>query len=170
MGRGREPSRGAATDKKGAPPEIRVLARNRRASHEYHLEETFEAGVALLGSEVKSLRDHKAQLADAYVQIRDGEAWLMHLDIPQYPFSHNRNHEPRRDRKLLVHKSEIHKLQVRSHERGYTILPVEIYLRGRHIKVKIALARGKQLYDKREAEKKRVQKREIEAATSAKRR
>jgi SsrA-binding protein len=148
------------------PPEgkeIKVLCRNKKASFEYHLEETFEAGIALMGSEVKSLRDGKGTLTDAYGEVRDGELWLMQAQIAEYPFAHARNHAPRRDRKLLMHKREIVRLSAKVREKGYTLIPTQLYLSRGRVKVALALAKGKQAHDKREATRKRDQARDLEA-------
>src|SRR5206468_10336296 len=140
-----------------------VLVRNRKARHEYHFEEVHEAGIALVGSEVKSLRDGQATLLDAFAEVRGGELWLIGAQISVYPFAHARNHEPRRDRKLLMHKQEIRRLDGKTREKGWTLVPTEIYVKGGRIKVELALARGKQAHDKREAVRKRDQARELEA-------
>ncbi|HJZ87641.1 MAG TPA: SsrA-binding protein SmpB [Polyangia bacterium] len=141
----------------------KVLCRNKKARHEYHLEEPLEAGIALVGSEVKSLREGRATLTDAYAEVRNSELWLVGLQIAEYPFAHARNHDPRRVRKLLMHKQEIRRLDARSREKGMTLIPTELYLKGGRVKVEIALARGKQAWDKREATRKRDQQRELEA-------
>jgi SsrA-binding protein len=144
--------------------ERKVLARNRKARHLYHIEETFEAGLVLAGSEVKSLRDGRAQLVDAYAEVRNDEIWLQNAQIDEYAFAHARNHEVRRGRKLLMHKHEIRRLASKVQEKGMTLVPLELYLnpKGR-VKLELALARGKQAYDKRQATRKRDQERELEA-------
>lgn len=141
---------------------IRVIATNRKAYHDYHLEQTFEAGIALTGSEIKSVRAGRVNLRDSFVQIRNGEAWLVDAHIAQYEQASRDNHEPKRDRKLLLHKQEIARLASRVQEKGYTIVPLRMYLKGNRAKVEIALARGKRLYDKREAIAKRDSEREME--------
>lgn len=141
---------------------IRVIATNRKAYHDYHLEQTFEAGIALTGSEIKSVRAGRVNLRDSFVQIRDGEAWLVDAHIAQYEQASRENHEPKRDRKLLLHRQEIARLASRVQEKGYTIVPLRMYLKGNLAKVEIALARGKRLYDKREAIAKRDSEREME--------
>lgn len=141
---------------------IRVIATNRKAYHDYHLEQTFEAGIALTGSEIKSVRAGRVNLRDSFVQIRNGEAWLVDAHIAQYEQASRENHEPKRDRKLLLHKQEIARLAGRVQEKGYTIVPLRMYLKGNLAKVEIALARGKRLYDKREAIAKRDSEREME--------
>ncbi len=141
---------------------IRVIATNRKAYHDYHLEQTFEAGIALTGSEIKSVRAGRVNLRDSFVQIRNGEAWLVDAHIAEYEQASRDNHEPKRDRKLLLHKQEIARLASRVQEKGYTIVPLRMYLKGNLAKVEIALARGKRLYDKREAIAKRDSEREME--------
>ena len=151
--------------KSGAPPkdERKTLVKNRKARHEYHFEELAEAGIALAGSEVKSLREGQASLTDAFAEIRGGELWLVGAQIAEYPFAHARNHDPRRARKLLMHKQEIRRLDGKTREKGWTLVPTELYLKRGRIKVELALARGKQAYDKREAVRKRDQARDLEA-------
>jgi SsrA-binding protein len=144
--------------------ERKVLIRNKRARHEYHFDELLECGVALVGSEVKSLREGHATLVDAFAEVRGGELWLVGLDVSPYAFAHARNHEPRRARKLLAHKQEIAKLEMRTREKGYTLIPTEVYLKQGRVKVEIALARGKREYDKRETERRREQEREARRA------
>ncbi|MBC7242003.1 MAG: SsrA-binding protein SmpB [Anaerolineae bacterium] len=141
---------------------IRVIATNRKAYHDYHLEQTFEAGIALTGSEIKSVRAGRVNLRDSFVLIRNGEAWLVDAHIAQYEQASRDNHEPKRDRKLLLHKQEIARLASRVQEKGYTIVPLRMYLKGNLAKVEIALARGKRLYDKREAIAQRDSEREME--------
>ena len=134
--------------RKTAPGDV---ATNRQASFRYNLLEKFEAGLVLTGTEVKSLRDGKAQLKDAYATVRDGEVWLMGVYIPPYGAAARDNHDPERPRKLLLHKSEIERLMVRTQERGLTLVPTRLYFSGPRskAKVEIALAKGKDLYDKR---------------------
>ncbi len=140
------------------------VATNRQASHRYNLLERFEAGIALTGTEVKSLRDGKAQLKDSYAVVRDGEVWLVGVYIPPYGPASRENHDPERDRKLLLHASEIERLVKRTRERGLTLVPTRIYFSGprSRAKVEIALARGKDLYDKRETMRKRQMARDVE--------
>jgi len=128
----------------------KIVAQNRRARHDYELFEHFEAGLALLGSEVKSLRDGAAQLVDGYVEIRNGEAWLIGINIAQYSHSSWQNHDPRRDRKLLLHQKEIKKLDTKVREKGFTIVPLELYFKDGLAKIEIALAKGRKFYDKRD--------------------
>jgi len=143
---------------------VKVLARNRKARHDYTILETFEAGLALTGTEVKSARQGKVQLKDSYVEVRDGEAWLVGAHISPYTHGNRENHDPERPRKLLLGKREIDKLFGRSIIRGQTIVPLAVYLKGSWIKVEIALAQGKKLYDKRRAEKEKVQQQEMREA------
>jgi len=140
----------------------KVLCENKKARHDYFIEETYEAGIALQGTEVKSLRLGKANLKDSYVQIEEQEALLHHTHISPYPYGHQFNHDPERVRKLLLHKREIRRLTGKTHERGYTLVPLKIYLKNGKIKIEIGLAKGKTLYDKREVLKKRSAAREME--------
>lgn len=140
------------------------LIKNRKAFHDYEIIETQEAGIHLLGTEVKSLRNHGGSLQDAYVALYHGEAWLKNCSIAPYRFGNIYNHEEKRERKLLLHKREIAKLKVLVEEKGYTIIPLAMYFSKSHIKVRIAVARGKKAYDKRAALKSRDAKREIDRA------
>ncbi|HHN67147.1 MAG TPA: SsrA-binding protein SmpB [Thermopetrobacter sp.] len=133
-----------------------VVAENRRARHDYAVEETFEAGLALVGTEVKSLREGQANIAESYVSPEGGELWLINADIPEYAFGNRFNHEPRRKRKLLMHRREIDRLTQARERRGMTIVPLKMYFNGKGIvKLLIGLAKGKKAHDKRETEKKR---------------
>lgn len=139
------------------------LVRNRKAFHDYHIEDTWEAGLALLGTEVKALRGGHGQLQDAYVDAQDGELWLKQANISPYKFGTDSNHDPLRPRKLLLNRAEIEKILSRSIRKGFTIIPLAIYLNEKNIiKVKIALASGKTQGDKREALKERESKREMD--------
>jgi len=140
---------------------FRVVAQNRRARFNYHLEETFEAGIALTGSEVKSLRAGKATIAESYADARGGEIWLVNANIPEYVQAGRFNHAPKRLRKLLLHRRQINKLIGAVEREGMTLVPLRLYFneRGR-AKVELALARGKKLHDKRETERKRSWERE----------
>jgi SsrA-binding protein len=140
------------------------VASNRQASFRYNLMERFECGIVLAGTEVKSLREGKAQLKDAYASIRDDEVWLYGLYIPPYGPAARDNHDPDRPRKLLLHRREIERLAVRTHERGLTLVPTRMYFAGPRskAKVEIALAKGKDLYDKRQAIKTRDTAREVQ--------
>ena len=144
-----------------AEAERRIAADNRRARHDYFLDEKYEAGIQLQGTEVKSLRGGRANLADAHAGERDGEIWLYNAYIPEYSGGNRFNHEPRRPRKLLLHKREISKLIGSIKRGGYTLIPLSIYFNQRGLaKVEVALARGKKMHDKRETEKERDWKRE----------
>jgi SsrA-binding protein len=147
--------------RKAAPGDI---ATNRQASHRYELLDRVEAGLVLQGTEVKALRAGSAQLKDAYASVRDGELWLHNLHIPPYGPAARENHEPERPRKLLVHKREIERLIGKTQERGLTIIPTRLYFSGARAKVEIALARGKDRFDKRESIKSREQARDMERA------
>jgi SsrA-binding protein len=140
------------------------VASNRQAAYRYNLIERFEAGLVLTGTEVKSLRDGKAQLKDSYATVRDGEVWLIGLYIPPYGPASRENHEPERPRKLLLHRSEIERLIAGTQERGLTLVPTRLYFSGprARAKVEIAIARGKDLYDKRESIRKREMARDVQ--------
>lgn len=148
--------------KKGRSDENKVLARNRKARHEYAIDEALEAGLALVGSEVKSIRDGRIVLTDAYATIEGGEAWLHQLDIGVYAFAHARNHDPRRKRKLLLHRREIERLDMKVRDKGYTLIPLSLYEKQGRVKVELALVHGKQEWDRREDVKKREAQREID--------
>lgn len=141
-----------------------TLASNRRARREYEILERFEAGVALLGTEVKAARQGRVQLKDSYVEVRDGEAWLMGAHIGPYSHGNLGNHEPERPRKLLLNRREIDRLFGRTTIRGQTCIPLSVYLKRNRIKIEIALARGRKLYDKRRAEKDKIVDRELREA------
>jgi SsrA-binding protein len=143
------------------------VASNRQASWRYHLLERYEAGLALTGTEVKALRASGAQLKDSYAAIRDGEAWLIGCYIPPYGPANRGNHDPERDRKLLLHRSEIERLIGKTQERGLTLVPTRIYFSGPRAKVELALARGKDRYDKRDSIRRRDVQREIERELGA---
>jgi SsrA-binding protein len=146
----------------------KVVATNRKARHDYHIEETYEAGLVLTGPEVKSLRAGRASLVDGYATIEGGEAWLENVHIPEYTQASWTNVGSRRRRKLLLHGSEISKLMRNIKESGYTLVPLELYFKDGRAKVKIALARGKKEYDKRQALKEAQDKRESARAMSTK--
>jgi SsrA-binding protein len=152
----------AASKEKG--PVVRELASNRRARHDYEILETFEAGLRLSGTEVKAARNGKVQLKDSFVEVRNGEAWLVGAHISPYSHGNRENHPPERDRKLLLRKRQIDRLFGRSQLKGQTVIPLSVYLKGNWIKVEVALAQGKKQYDKREAIKGRELDREAEAA------
>jgi SsrA-binding protein len=138
------------------------IATNRQAAYRYNLLEKLECGIVLTGTEVKSLRQGTATIKDGYADVRDGELWLHNVHIPPYAPASRENHEPERDRKLLLHKRELERLIGKSKERGLTIVPTRIYFRGPHAKVEIALARGKDVRDKRETIRARDTQREID--------
>ena len=149
------------------PAEVRPIAKNRRARHQYEVLDTYEAGLVLKGTEVKSLRGGKASMAEAYVRLRSGEAWLENCHIPPYDHAGHENHEPLSPRKLLLGKRELRKLSAAVQQKGLTIVPLQLYFRGAWVKVEIAVARGKKLHDKRESLKKHQAKREIDRARKA---
>lgn len=152
-----------------AEPERTVVA-NRRARHDYQLEETYEAGIQLLGSEVKSLRAGRASLQDAYARVRGGEVWLVNMHIAPYEQAGPFNHDPLRPRKLLLHKAEIRRLVGKVKERGYTLVPLRVYFRRGLAKVELALARGKRQYDRREDIRRREAERQVARALAGRRR
>lgn len=144
---------------------IKIMARNRRAGHDYFLEESLEAGLVLVGSEIKSIRQGKVTLSDGYVEWREGELWLLNVHISSYEQAGIYGRvDPMRPRKLLMHRKQIRELRARIRERGYTIVPTMVYLRDGKAKVEIALAKGKRQYDKREAIAKRDSEREVRQA------
>jgi SsrA-binding protein len=142
--------------------EEKAVCVNRKARHDYFIEETYEAGLVLRGSEVKSLREGKANLKDSYARILKGEAFLLNAHISPYPAANQFNHEPTRNRKLLLHKQEIRRLTGKVMERGLTLIPLKLYFKNGRAKVELGLARGKKLYDKRETLRRKVAQREIE--------
>jgi SsrA-binding protein len=143
---------------------IKTVARNRRARHEYDLKEKVEAGLVLTGTEVKSLRNGKASLDEAYAEVEGGEVWLLGCDIPEYLQANRMNHVPKRPRKLLLHRREIAKLATKTAEKGMTLVPLSIYFKKGIAKVELAVARGRKTFDKREAIKKQDAKRDIDRA------
>ena len=143
---------------------IKVIATNRRARHEYFILEAFEAGLVLTGTEVKSLRDGRASLAEAYARVEGGEAILVGAHVPEYSHGNRTNHEPTRTRKLLLHRKEIERLQEGLEQKGLTIVPLKLYWKNGRAKIEIALARGKKLHDRREDTAKREAQREMERA------
>jgi SsrA-binding protein len=149
--------------RKAAPGDV---ATNRQASYRYHFLDKLEAGMVLTGTEVKSLRGGKAQIKDGYAAIKDGELWLFNVHIPPYAPASRENHDPERQRKLLVHKRQLEELAARVNERGLTLVPTRLYFSDGRAKVEIALARGKDVGDKRQAIKERDMKREMDRAMS----
>jgi len=141
-----------------------VVAQNRAASYNYHLLEHYEAGLVLVGTEVKTLREGKATLRDAYAESRSGELWLMNCHIPEYQPGGPRNHDPLRPRKLLLNRREIDKLSGQIQQKGLTVVPLRLYFRDGRAKCELALARGKKLYDRRQAEREKEARREAKDA------
>ncbi|MBI4847772.1 MAG: SsrA-binding protein SmpB [Nitrospirae bacterium] len=141
---------------------METVATNRKAYHDYFIQQTYEAGISLLGTEVKSLREGKANLKDSYAIIKNGEAFLFNCHISPYSHGNLQNHDPLRTRKLLLHKKEIDKLHGNISQKGLTLVPLKIYFKGGKAKVEIGLAKGKKQYEKREAIKEKEAKREIE--------
>ena len=146
----------------GKNQSIKIVAENRRARHEYHIHETFEAGIVLTGTEIKSLRGGRANLTDSYAKVENSELFLISAHISPYEQGNRFNHEPRRNRKLLMHKAEILRLLGKTREKGYTLVPLKLYLSHGLAKVELALASGKDLYDKRQAAAEHDSKREVE--------
>ena len=148
----------------------KTVATNRKARHDYFIDETYEAGIVLTGTEIKSARAGRVNLRDSYVQVKDGELWLIDTHIAPYKQAGREGHEPKRPRKLLMHRREISRLQGKIQEKGYTIVPLRVYLKhNKWAKVEIALARGKRLYDKRRTIRKRDAQREVERALADRR-
>ncbi|GAB6062605.1 SsrA-binding protein SmpB [Deferrisoma palaeochoriense] len=143
---------------------VKVVCTNKKARRDYHIEETVEAGLVLRGSEVKSLREGKANLTDAYARIENGEAWISGLHISPYPHGRREEQAPDRDKKLLLHAYEIRRLHGKIRQKGYSLIPLRVYFRGGYAKVELGLGRGKKLYDKREDIKRADAKREMERA------
>ena len=144
----------------------KLIVENRRARHEYHLGDRFEAGLVLQGTEVKSLRGGQATLQQAYAELRDGEGWLVGLHVPEYSEGNRANHEPDRPRKLLLHRKEIERLASGVAEKGFTVVPTRLYFKNGKVKVELALAKGKQLWDKRETERRRTADKEAREAVA----
>jgi len=140
----------------------KVVATNRRARHDYFIEETYEAGLSLLGTEVKSLRAGRASIKDSFARIENREVYLYNMHIPPYEYGNIANHDPIRTRKLLLNKAEIRKLIGKAKERGYTLIPLKVYFKRGYAKVELALAKGKQLYDKRRVLAEKAAEREVE--------
>ncbi len=148
---------------------MKVVCTNRKAYHDYHIEDTLEAGIALLGTEVKSLRDGRANLKESYAVIKGGEMFLVNCHISPYSHGNIANHDPLRERKLLLHEAEITRLAGKVAQKGYSLIPLKIYLKGPRFKVELGLAKGKRFFEKREAIKEREAKKEIEKALKASR-
>ncbi len=143
---------------------IKIIAVNRKARHEYFIEDEYEAGLVLKGTEVKSLRLGKVNLKDSYARIKDGEVFVYQLHIGPYPFAYYDNHDPLRPRKLLLHKRQIKRLYGKVNEKGHSLVPLKIYFKQGKAKLTLALARGKRKYDKREAIKRRDEQRDLDRA------
>ncbi|MGH9676895.1 MAG: SsrA-binding protein SmpB [Candidatus Acidiferrum sp.] len=149
---------------------MHIVCRNKRAYHEYEVLESLECGIVLTGTEVKSLRDGHASLEDAYGKLDGDEVWLIGSDVPEYAMGNRMNHKPKRPRKLLVHRREIDKFAAKATQRGFTLVPLKLYFKEGLAKVELAIARGKQLHDKRDAAKKADAQRDIRRAMSQRRR
>lgn len=143
---------------------IKVIASNRKARHEYHFDDVYEAGLVLQGSEIKSIRAGRVSLQEGFVVFEGGEAWLVNVHIAPYDPASRQGHEPQRRRKLLLHRREIDRLSSRVQEKGYTVVPTKLYLKDGRAKVEIALAKGKKLHDKRQTIAERESKRQVERA------
>lgn len=153
----------------GDAEEIQPICRNNRAFHEYEIQDRLECGIVLTGTEVKSLREGQSSLEEAYARVEDGEVWLIGSDIPEYSMGNRLNHKPKRPRKLLLHRREIAKFVGKASQRGFTLVPLRMYFKRGRAKVELAIARGKQLHDKRQALKESDAKREMSRAMSRKR-
>ena len=150
--------------KKGESDQQRVVVRNRKAAHDYELLDTLECGIVLLGSEVKSIRDNKITIDEAYARLQNGELWLINSDIAEYPQASYMNHERKRERKLLVRKAQLRKFAESADHQGLTMVPVAVYFERGFVKVKIAVARGRKRFDKRDKLRARVDTNEMRAA------
>ena len=142
----------------------KIVAQNRAASYHYELLDTFEAGLVLVGTEVKTLREGKGTLSEAYAEVRTGEAWLVNFHIPEYQPGGPRNHDPLRKRKLLLHRREIERLLVQTQQKGMTVVPLKIYFRDGRAKCELAIGRGKKFHDRRASERQKEDKREAAEA------
>ncbi len=149
---------------------IRVVATNRKAYHDYQIEDTYEAGIVLLGTEIKSLREGRANLRDGFAVVRNGEVWLLNVHIAPYAGGNRQNHDPLRERKLLLHRREINRLAGKVREKGWTLVPLRIYLKDNRAKVELGLVHGKREYDKRETIARREADRDIQRALKDRRR
>src|SRR5437764_10440394 len=159
-----------ASKKDGDEDDLKVICRNKRAFHDYEIMERLECGLVLTGTEVKSLREGSASLENAYAKVEGGEVWLLGSDIPEYSMGNRMNHKPKRPRKLLLHRREIARFAGKASERGFTLVPLRVYFKNGLAKVELAVCRGKQQHDKREAKKKADAQKEIRQAMSARRR
>lgn len=140
----------------------KIIATNKKARMEYHIDETYEAGIVLLGTEVKAIREGRVNLKDSYAAIKNGEMFLYDMHISPYTYGNRYNHDPLRTRKLLLHKHEIRRLYGKTKERGYTLIPLRLYFKNGKVKVELGVAKGKKLYDRREEIKKRDERRLLE--------
>ena len=156
-----------ATDDKARAAAQRIIAENRKALHDYHVLESWEAGVVLLGTEVKAIREGRVNLRDSYARVENGEIWLANVHISPYSHTGYAHHEERRQRKLLLHDHEIRKMAGRVAEKGLTLVPLQMYYKNGRVKVQLALVKGKQLHDKRETIRRREVDRETRAAVKA---
>ncbi len=162
-------AKGDKKDKKAEADGTVNVSRNRRALHDYEITDRIECGIVLVGTEVKSLRDGHANLEDAYARIDDGEVFLIGAEIPEYLFGNRANHKPKRTRKLLLHRREIAKFAGKAEEKGLTLVPLRLYFKDGKAKVEIAVAKGKQIHDKRESLKTANAKRDIDRAMASRR-
>jgi SsrA-binding protein len=151
---------------KATEKEKTVLVRNRKAHHDLEIEATWEAGIVLAGSEVKSLRESHASINEGWAELRRGELWLVNVKIDPYKWANQFNHEPTAPRKLLLHRQELHRISVRMRDTGLTIVPLEVYLKNGKIKVELGMGRGRKNFEKREAKKEQEARREMDRATS----
>ncbi|WP_202079124.1 SsrA-binding protein SmpB [Caldalkalibacillus salinus] len=143
---------------------IKTVAQNKKARHDFHIEETFEAGIVLTGTEIKSIRAGRSNLKDSFARVKNGEVWLHNMHISPYEQGNRYNHEPERARKLLLNRKEINQLIGKTREQGFSLVPLKLYLKNGYAKLQLALAKGKKLHDKREALKRKDAKRDIERA------
>jgi SsrA-binding protein len=162
-------AKGSKKDKKEPAGGTVNICRNRRALHDYEILDRLECGIVLVGTEVKSLRDGHANLEDAYGRVDDGEVWLIGAEIPEYVFGNRLNHKPKRPRKLLLHRREIAKFAGAADDRGLTLVPLQMYFKEGRAKVELAVAKGKQAHDKRDALKKADAKREMDRVMASRR-
>ncbi len=158
----KKPAKAAPPSKDEKPDSVRVISDNKRARHEYEVLEVIECGIALLGTEVKSMRQGLANLQDAHARIEDGEMWLYSCYISPYDHGNRNNHEPDRKRRMLLHKDEIRKVKSKTQEKGLTLIPLKLYFKNNRVKVALGVCRGKKLHDKRETISKRDTQRQLD--------
>ena len=144
----------------------KVITMNKKAFHDYEILTKYDAGMVLTGTEVKSLRQHQTSIRESYARVKNGEVWLINTNIPAYKFGSLANHEPMRERKLLLHKNEIKKITTKLQDKGFTLIPLKLYFLGSHAKIELGIARGKKFYDKREAIKRQDVKRRLKRVMS----